>query len=194
MEKDDLTVVKHIGAVRMKVLNEAGIHTLEALYHTPLESLAGIKNIGERYAGLIKEAVAAVYTAPPAPETSAVTENPPDEEKAAVPVDDKLNRRVKKLNKALGKADEKLKPLGKKKLLTPYVAYKKGAKKLKRRLDGATCAEAALSEKMRKKIIKRSGALCATIKSIEKKPKKKTYTALHQEIQSFARMLRQSGR
>jgi predicted DNA-binding ArsR family transcriptional regulator len=47
--------------------------------------------------------------------------------------------------------------------------------------------------KARKKIIKKTDALIATMKNIDKKPKKKTYTALSQEIQSFSKMLRDTS-
>jgi len=194
MEKDDLTVVKHIGAVRMKVLNDAGIDTLEALYNTPVERLAEIKSIGERYAGLIKAAVAGVYTAPAASEEVRAAEEPPAAEAPiAAPIDEKLNRRVKKLNKALSQADEKLKPLDKKKRLALYVDVKKTSKKLKRRLNRAVQLEVDLPKKVRKNVIKSVDGLCAAVKSIDKKPKKKTYILLHQEMQSFAKMLRQNG-
>lgn len=194
MEKDDLTVVKHIGAVRMKVLNDAGIDTLEALYNMPLERLAAIKSIGERYAGLIKAAVAGVYTAPAAPDAVRAVEEPPAAEAPnAAPIDEKLNRRVKKLNKALSQADEKLKPLDKKKRLALYVDVKKTSKKLKRRLNRAVQLEVDLPKKVRKNVIKSVDGLCAAVKSIDKKPKKKTYILLHQEMQSFSKMLRQNG-
>ncbi len=56
--KDDLTKVKHIGALRMKKLNDAGIKTIKQLSEIPQEKLIQIKTIGERYAKLIKAAAA----------------------------------------------------------------------------------------------------------------------------------------
>ena len=72
MKKDDLTVVKHIGAARMKVLNDYGITTIKTLYEIPLEKLARVETLGEHYAKLIKDAVAEVY-APSAGEIAAKT-------------------------------------------------------------------------------------------------------------------------
>ena len=65
MKKDDLTLVKHIGAARMKVLNDSGITTIRQLYETSLEKLAQVETIGEHYAKLIKEAVSESYGGKP---------------------------------------------------------------------------------------------------------------------------------
>ena len=75
MKTDDLTQVKHIGAARMKVLNDSGITTLKKLSEIPLEKLARVETIGEHYAKLIKEAVTEVYV-PSAEEIAAKTEPP----------------------------------------------------------------------------------------------------------------------
>ena len=61
MKKDDLTLVKHIGAARMKLLNDVGITTIKQLHETPLEKLARIGTIGEHYAKLIKDDVSKSY-------------------------------------------------------------------------------------------------------------------------------------
>jgi len=65
MKKDDLTQVKHIGAARMKLLNDSGITTIRQLYETPLEKLAQLETIGEHYAKLIKAAVSESYRGKP---------------------------------------------------------------------------------------------------------------------------------
>ena len=57
MTQDDLTQVKYIGPSRLKVLNANGIRTIKQLFDAPLEKLAQIESIGERYAKLIKDAV-----------------------------------------------------------------------------------------------------------------------------------------
>jgi len=187
MKKDDLTRVKHIGAARMKVLNDSGITTLKKLYQTPLEELAQVETIGEHYAKLIKDAVTEVYESSPE-KISAETESTKTKKKAKI--DQDLQRQIKILNKRLKQANEKLKPLGKKKYLELYVDLKKRSKTLKRHLNNL---ETNLPKKVRKKIINKADALIATVKNVGKKPKKKTYTALSQEIQSFSKMLRDTG-
>jgi DNA-directed RNA polymerase alpha subunit len=190
MEKDNLTKVKHIGAARMKVLNDSGITTLKKLYDMPLEKLARIETIGEHYAKLIKEAVTEVYE--PSPEKKSAKTEPPKTRKKAKR-DQDLPKQIKILNKRLKQANEKLKPLGKKKYLGLYVDFKKRSKKLRRHLNQLDNLETKLPQKVRKKIIKKADALIATTKTVGKKPKKKIYTALSQEIQSFSKMLRKTG-
>ncbi|MBC8391104.1 MAG: hypothetical protein H8E17_00845 [Deltaproteobacteria bacterium] len=65
MKKDDLTLVKYIGATRMKVLNDSGITTFKKLYEVPLEKLTQVETIGEHYAKLIKAAVTEHYGSTP---------------------------------------------------------------------------------------------------------------------------------
>ena len=190
MKKDNLTQVKHIGAARMKVLNDSGITTLKKLYEIPLEKLARIETIGEHYAKLIKEAVREVYE--PSPEKKSAKTGPPKTRKKAKS-DQDLPKQIKILNKRLKQANEKLKPLGKKKYLELYVDFKKRSKKLRRHLNRLDNLETNLPRKVRKKIIKKADALIATTKNVGKKPKKKIYTALSQEIQSFSKMLRDTG-
>jgi predicted RecB family nuclease len=81
MKKDDLTLVKHVGAARMKVLNDSGITTIKMLYEIPLEKLTQIETIGERYAKLIKDAVTEVYE--PSSEKIAAETEPTKEKKIA---------------------------------------------------------------------------------------------------------------
>jgi hypothetical protein len=190
MKADNLTHVKHIGAARMKVLNDSGITTLKKLHEIPLEKLARIETIGEYYAKLIKEAVTEVYE--PSPEKISAKTQPTKTKKKAK-IDKDLPKQIKILNKRLKQANEKLKPLGKKKYLELYVDLKKRSKTLKRHLDQLDNLETNLPKKARKKIIKRADALIATMKNVGKKPKKKIYTALSQEIQSFSKMLRDAN-
>ena len=187
MKKEDLTVVKHIGAARMKVLNNSGITTIKKLYEIPLEKLAQVETIGEHYAKLIKNAVAEVYVAS-AEEIAAKTGAA--KEKKIEPIDESLQKQIKILKKRLKQANEKLKPLGKKKYLELYVDFKKRAKTLKRHLNKLDKLEANPSGKVRRKIIKKADALIVTMKNVGKKPKKKTYKSLSQEIQSLAKTLR----
>jgi predicted flap endonuclease-1-like 5' DNA nuclease len=72
MKKDDLTLVKHIGAARMKLFNDLGINTIKQLREMPVDKLAQIETIGAHYAELIKDAVAEVYV-PSAEEIAAKT-------------------------------------------------------------------------------------------------------------------------
>ena len=98
MKKDDLTQVKHIGAARMKLLNDFGITTIKQLYETPLEKLARIGTIGEHYAKLIKDAVSESYGEKPektAPKTVS------GKEKKSVDIDRNLRKRIKALNKRI---------------------------------------------------------------------------------------------
>ncbi|MGB5745463.1 MAG: hypothetical protein WBM69_00695 [Desulfobacterales bacterium] len=190
MKTDNLTQVKHIGAARMKVLNDSGITTLKKLYEIPLEKLARIETIGEHYAKLIKEAVTEVYEPSPG-KISAKTE--PTKTKKKAQSDQDLPKQIKILNKRLKQANEKLKPLGKKKYLELYVDLKKRSKKLRRHLNQLDNLETNLPPKVRKKIIKKADALTTTMKNVGKKPKKKIYTALSQKIQSFSKMLRDTG-
>ena len=52
---------------------------------------------------------------------------------------------------------------------------------------------ANLPKKIKKKIIKKTDALSTAMKNVGKKPKKKTYTTLSQEIQVLTKMLREAG-
>jgi len=61
MKQNDLTVLKHVGTSRMKLLNDSGITTITQLHDIPLDKLAGIKSIGEYYAKRIKKSVSDYY-------------------------------------------------------------------------------------------------------------------------------------
>jgi exonuclease VII large subunit len=190
MKKNDLTQVKYIGAARMKVLNDAGITTIRKLYEIPLERLARVETIGEHYAKLIKDAVAEVYV--PSPEEIAAKTGTAKEKKIE-PIDQDLQKQIKILNKRLKRANEILKPLGKKKYLELYVDFKKRSKTLKRHLNKLDTLEATLPKKVREKILKKADALIVTLKNVGKKPKKKTYKSLSQKIQSFSKTLRDTA-
>ena len=190
MEKDDLTQVKHIGAARMKLLNDSGINTIKKLYEIPLEKLAQVESIGERYAKLIKDAVTEVYK--PTPEKIAAKKESTKEKKIAK-IDQDLQKQIKILNKRIKQANEKLKPLGKKKNLPLYIDVKNGSKTLKARLNALEKSEGDLPKKIKKKIIKKTDALSTAMKNVGKKPKKKTYTTLSQEIQLLIKVLREAG-
>ncbi len=189
MKKDDLTQVKYIGAARMKLLNDSGITTIRQLIKTPLEKLAGIETIGEHYAKLIKDAVSESYGEKPektAPKTVAAKAKEPKE------INQNLGKQIKALKKQLRTATEHLKPLGKKKYLGSYIDLKKRSKTLKARLDGVDQIRGDLSKAVTKKIIKNAEALSATLKNVRKKPKKKMYKKLAQEIQSLSKVLKKA--
>ena len=190
MKKEDLTQVKHIGAARMKVLNDSGITTIKKLYEIPLEKLAQVETIGERYAKLIKDAVTEVYE-PPAEKTAAKAES--TKAKKIAKIDQDLQKQIKILNKRIKQTTEKLKPLGKKKRLPLYVDVKNRSKTLKARLNALGKLEKDLPEKVKKKIIKKADALNTTMKNVGKKPKKKIYKALSKEIQLLTKMLRETS-
>jgi nucleotidyltransferase/DNA polymerase involved in DNA repair len=208
MTQDDLTQVKHIGPSRVKVLNANGIRTIKQLFDAPLEKLAQIESIGERYAKLIKDAVVEHYGVkpeqppakpPPVKEKNIETivkEKKPEttvKEKNIETIDQNLGKQIKMLTKRLKRANENLKPLGKKKLLEPYVQFKKRSKTLKNRIDALNQNQGNLPNKRAKSIIKKADALNATLKNVGKKTKKKKYQKLSQEIRSFSKMLRDTS-
>ena len=216
MAQDELTQVKHIGPARMKVLNANGIRTIKQLFDAPLDKLAQIESIGERYAKLIKDAVVEYYgekpekppAKPPAvkakkPETVVKEKKPVTVVKEKKPVtvvkkekietaDQKLGQQIKMLTKRLKRANENLKPLGKKKLLEPYVQFKKRSNTLKSRLKELDQLQGDLSKKLTKKIVKKADALGDALKNTGKKPKKKKYQVLSKQIQSFTKMLKET--
>ncbi len=189
MKKNDLTQVKYVGALRMKMLNSSGITTIRQLHEIPLEKLAQVKTIGPNYAKLIKAAVAESYEKKPvksAPKAASVGKT-----KTAADEPD-LNKMITVLKKRLKQANEKLKPLDKKKYLELYVDFKKRSKTLKTHLGELNKNPADLSKKVTKNIIKNADALSATLKNVGKKPKKKKYQKITQEIQSFSKMLKKT--
>ena len=190
MKKDDLTQVKNIGPSRMKLLNDSGITTIKQLDETPLEKLAQIESIGVNYAKLIKDAVTEYYGKKP--EKLAVT-TISGKEKKVVDINRNLRKRIKALNKRLKQAREDLKPLGKKKYLEAYIDFKKRSNTLKSRLKGLDQITGGLSQNVKKKIIKNVDALNLTLKKAGKKPKKKYYKKLTQEIKSFSKILRDTA-
>ena len=187
MKKEDLTVVKHIGAARMKVLNDSGIATIKQLYEIPLNKLAQVETIGEHNAKLIKAAVAESYKKKPvksAPKAVSARKK----KKAAV--DPILKNRITVLKKRLKQANEKLKPLDKKKYLELYIDFKKKSKTLKAHLNSLNKNPGKLSQKATKNITQNANTLSATLKNVGKKPRKKKYRKVSQEIQSFSKMLK----
>ena len=195
MKKDDLTQVKHIGALRMKMLYDSGIKTIKQLSETPLEKLAQVKTIGANYAKLIKAAVAesqAKQAKKPAPKAAKAPKTAPAKKKKTDDFNQNLRKQIKLLNKRLKLANENLKPLDKKKYLEPYIDFKKKSKTLKALLSELNKKPGKLSKKATKNIIKNADALSATLKNVGKKPKKKKYQKVTQEIQSFSKMLKKT--
>ncbi len=190
MKSNDLTQVKHIGPSRMKVLNDKGIKTIKQLHETPLEKLVEIESIGQRYGKLIKEAVTEYY----GEITKKITPKPvPDIEKKSDEINQNLRKRIKILKKTLKRVNEDLKPLWKKKYLELYIDFKKRTNTLKLRLNDLGQMEKDLSTKVKKNITKKAEALNSTLENIGKKPKKKKYKKLSQEIKSFSEMLRDTN-
>jgi len=188
MEKDDLTQVKNIGPARMKLLNDSGITTIKQLDETPLEKLAQIESIGERYAKLLKDAVTEFYGKKP--EKLTATTATGGKEKKVVDINGKLRKRIKVLSKRLKQAREDLKPLGKKKYLEAFIVFKKRSNTLKSHLKGLAQTEDSISKKAKKKIIKKADALNVILKNEGKNPKKKTYEKVAREIKSLSKVLR----
>lgn len=189
MQKDDLTKVKHVGALRMKMLNDAGIKTIKQLSEIPLEKLIQVKTVGEHYAKLIKTAATESYgekSAKSDPKAASA------KKKKTAAVDPVLKNRVAMLKKRLKQANEKLKPLDKKKYLQLYIDFKKKSKKLKAHLNRLNQIGGKLSKKETNNIIKNANSLSMALKNVGKKPKKKIYQKLSREIQSFSRMLKKT--
>jgi predicted flap endonuclease-1-like 5' DNA nuclease len=186
MKKDDLTQVKHVGAARMKLLNDSGITTIKQLYEASVEELTRIEGFGEHYAKLIKDAAAGCYRPTPKP-VAAKTAS--DKEKKIEAINANLRKQVKILKKRLKRTNENLKPLGKKKYLQSYLELKKRSKMLKTRLKALDQSQEDLSGKEKKKISKRAAALNSALKITGKKPTKKNYKKVIAEIQSFSNML-----
>ena len=189
MKKHDLTQLKHIGPSRMKLLNKHGITTFKQLDETPVEKLMEIKSIGEQYAKQIKDAAAEYYGAMPEQFSKKAT---PGDEKGIVGINGNLSKRVKVLNKRLKKARESLKPLGKKKYLEPYIELKIKSNKLKSRLKDLEQIAGNLSKEVKEDVIRNADALSGMLKSKGKKPKKKNYEKLLQEIKAFSKKLRET--
>ena len=190
MKKDDLTLVKHIGAARMKLLNDSGITTIRQLYETPLEKLARIETIGEHFAKLIKDAVSESYGGKPEKTAPKAVSG---KEKNVEEIDQNLPNQIKILKKQLKQAREKLKPLGKKKYLESYIDFKKRSNMLKSRLKGLDEIRGDLSKEATNNIINKADALNATLKNVGDKPKRKVYIKLAQKIQVFSKTLKKAG-
>lgn len=187
MKKDDLTQLKHVGAARMKLLNDSGINTIEQLHETPLNKLVEIKSIGEHYAKLIKQSVSEHY----GEKKDKGTDKPASDKKAkSRKIDRELRNKTKRVKKNLDRVNEKLKPLWKKKYLKSYVGFKQKSTKLKARLKGIDSITGDLSKKKKKRIIKNADALVTQLKKVDKKSKKKRYQRTTEAVQSFSRLLR----
>lgn len=188
MKKDDLTKVRHIGSARMKLLYESGITTFKQLFETPLGKLSQVKNIGKHYAKQIKDAVVDVY-APPAEKAPA---KPKDvEKKNTVKPNQKLQKKIKDLNKSQKQVNRKVKSLGKKNQEL-RVDIKKRAKKLKQHANSLDQLKEKLPKKVTNKLNKKTDNLIAILKKMDKKPKKKAYKTLSEELQSLNKALRKS--
>ena len=108
-------------------------------------------------------------------------------------VDQDFQKQIKILNKRIKQSNEKLKPLGKKKYLPLYIDVKNRSKTLKARLNALEKVEKDLPKKVKKKIIKKADALSTKMGNIGKKPKKKIYKVLSEEIRSLTKMLRETS-
>jgi len=190
MKQDDLTELKHVGISRMKLFNDVGITTIGQLHEIPLEKLSEIKSIGRHYAKLIKNSVDEHYR-----EKSEKSLGRPGSAKGkkAGKVNRNLRKTFKRLNKNLNRADEKLKPLWKKKYVKLYIVFKKRSNTLKSRMKRIDKIQKDLPKKVKKKVIRKSDALNSLLKKTEIKPKKKKYKKITQEIRSFSGMLRDIG-
>jgi hypothetical protein len=83
--------------------------------------------------------------------------------------------------------------MDKKKYVQLYVDFKKSSKTLKAHLNRLDKNPGKLSQKATKNIIKSANSLSTTLKNVGKKPKKKKYQKVSQEIQSFSEMLKKTS-
>jgi hypothetical protein len=186
MKKDDLIHIKYIGPSRLKKLNEHGITTVEQLQHIPVRELARINSIGEYYSIRIKEAAAA-FDARQSSGTVKTTVQPIEKPSG---VAQKTRKSLRKLTNRLNRAKEKLKPLWKKKYLALYIDFKKQSNKLIRRIKKIENNFNALSDPEMKEIINQSESLKRLLKTDGKKPKKKAFKNITQEIRLFSGKLK----
>ena len=187
MKQDDLTQLKHVGVTRMQLLNDFGITTIKQLDGMPLEKLAEIKSIGAHYAKLIKISVTEYYREK---QKKVPDETLSAKERKIEKINRDLQKKIKRLNKSLSLVNEDLKPLWEKKYLELYIDFKKRSTKLTARLKALGKNQEDLPKKVKKNIIKKTDALTLTLKKIGKKPKKKKYKKLTEEIQSFSKRIR----
>ena len=190
MKKDDLTQVKNIGSARMKLLNSQGITTIQQLYEIPLEKLEQVKSLGQHYAKLIKDAVNDFYAKKAEPSKNRATELLQSKDKKTDKIDKNLNSELAKVTKYLKKAKEKLKPIQKKKHLNLFVDLKMRSNRLKTRILALSETQSDLSEKQKKKIIKKAAALNMMLKDAGKNKKGKTMEVLSKEIESFLKFIK----
>ena len=186
MKNDDLSKVKHIGAVRMKRLKDSGITTFDQLCEISLEKLAQIDTIGTHYAKLIQEsAMGFCEPTQKRPPEAVRVDKPPKKSK----VDQNFQKQVKLLRRRIKQTNEKLKPLGKKKYLALYVDCKKTSKRLMTNLKGIAQSEDALSKKVKKQLAQKAESLNLDLKKIGKKPKKKVYGQVCRQIKLYTELL-----
>jgi len=186
MKKDNLAQIKHIGPIRQRRLKKNGIATIAQLHQMPVKKLAGIKSFGKRNAVRIKKAVAAYYLkhADLGPKPKKVMK------RNGAGIDQKLRKSLKKLSKRLDRANEKLKPLWKKKYLSLYIDFKKRSKKLIGHIKSIEKKCDTLSPKDKEKTLKKSDTLNQILVKDGKTPKKKAFKKITREIKSFSEMLK----
>ena len=186
MKKDDPTRIKHIGPARLKRLKKNGIATIAQLHQTPARDLARIKSFGKHNTVRIKKAVTAYY--------SKQADVPPKSIKVikdgSSGIDQQLRKSLKKLAKRLNRANEKLKPLWKKKYLSLYIDFKKRSNKLISHIKTIEKKYDTLSQKDKEKILKKSDMLNQILKNDGKTPKKKAFKKITRDIKSFSGMLK----
>jgi nucleotidyltransferase/DNA polymerase involved in DNA repair len=186
MKQDNLTRLKHVGSSRMKLFNDLGITTIRQLYEMPMEKLAQIKSIGGHYAKLIKDSVTEYYREEHE-KLPGKTLSP--KEKRSKEINRNLRKQIKRLKKRLTLLHEDLKPLGQKKYLQLFMDFKQRSNKLNSLLRAVEQIQGDLPNKIKKSIIKKADALNSNLKDVSKKPKKKEYKKIIQEIQSFSKKL-----
>ena len=187
MEQDDLARLKHVGVYRKKLLREHGVTTIRQLHEMPEENLAAIKSIGSHYARMIKNSAAEHYKESQDPLSAGIESS---KERKNEETSREFQETMKRIRNSLTRAQEALRPLGKKKYIPFYIDFRKQRKKLKAVLDETDHLQGKLSRKAKKKIIKKTTGLAEFLKKAGRKPRKRNYKKTNREIRSFTGKLR----
>jgi len=138
---------------------------------------------------LIKESVTDFYGEKAESPEKPVTAGSPSPGAKTGKTDRNLNAELAKTTKCLKTAKEKLKPIQKNNHIKLFIDLKKCSSRLKTRIRALGQIQQDISEKQKKKIIKKAASLNSMLKNAGKNKKSKTMKALLKEIQSFSNVI-----
>jgi len=216
MQINDLTQVSGIGQSRAKYLAERGIHTIEDLKKMSVDDLASVKTIGPRNAEKILARLNGESQSTPEKKASSKPAKAKKKATTATPrevkkpkkeshifeeiiqmMDPKPLKLVRKAKSSIGELQdvleeglEKLKPLGKKKLLKEYVKYKVHAKKLDKNLKKVVSNIEELPKKTTKSLVKASEGLRGQVQELWKGVKKKRFNSVNRDLEAFYQLVK----